>query len=171
MDKKRMLFDEIDSEACNSFDKPFDFIEEGGKTALICETDPVVRVKISNILEETGYYITESATADDSLRNMRFHTYRLIVVNESFDAQGAGDNHVLNYIRNLPMNVRRNIFVTMLSAGVSTMDNMAAFAESVNLIVNLENIDDAGAIIERGIVDNEAFYGAFKDALKRAGHV
>jgi len=93
------------------------------------------------------------------------------VVSESFDAQGAGDNHVLNYIRHLPMNIRRNIFVAMLSAGACTMDNMVAFAESVNLIINLENIDDAGAIIERGIVDNEAFYGAFKDALKRAGHV
>ncbi|MEA3487614.1 MAG: hypothetical protein U9R20_08145 [Thermodesulfobacteriota bacterium] len=171
MDKKKMLFDEIESESYNSFDKPFNFVEEGGRTVLICETDPVVRAKISNILEEMGYYITESATAHDSLRDMRFHAYHLIVVNESFDAQGAADNHVLDYIRHLPMNVRRNIFVTMLSVGVRTRDNMAAFAESVNLIINLENIDDAGAIIERGIANNEVFYGTFKDALKRAGHV
>ncbi len=51
------------------------------------------------------------------------------------------------------------------------MDNMAAFGESVNLVINLENIDDAGAIIERGIADNETFYGAFKDALKKAGRL
>ena len=171
MDKKRMLFDEIDSESYNSFDKPFNFVEEREKAALICETDPVVRAKISNILEEMGYYITEFTTSHDSLRDMRFHAYRLIVVDESFDAQGAGDNHVLDYIRHLPMNVRRNIFVIMLSVGVSTMDNMVAFAESVNLIINLENIDDAGAIIERGIADDEAFYSTFKEALKRAGRL
>lgn len=171
MDKKKMLFDEIDSESYNSFDKPFNFVEEGGKTALICETNPVVRAKISNILEKMGYYITESAIAQDSLRNMRFHVYHLIVVNESFNAQGADGNYVLDYIRHLPMNVRRNIFVTMLSVGVRTMDNMAAFAESVNLIVNLENIDDAGAIIERGIADNEAFYNTFNNAMKKAGRI
>jgi len=38
MDKKRMLFDEIESESYNSLDKPFNFIEEGGKTALIIRT-------------------------------------------------------------------------------------------------------------------------------------
>ncbi len=171
MDKKKILFDKIDSESYNVLDKPFNFVKERGKTALICEADPVVRVKISNILEEMGYYITESATAHDSLRDMRFHAYHLIVVNENFDAQGAADNHVLDYIRHLPMNVRRNIFVIMLSVGVSTMDNMAAFAESVNLIINLENIDDAGAIIERGIADDEAFYSTFKSAMKKAGHL
>lgn len=171
MDKKKMLFDEIESKSYNAFDKPFNFVEEGGKTALICESDPVIRAKIGNILEKMGYYIAESATTHDSLRDMRFHAYHLIVVNESFDAQDAGDNHVLDYIRHLPMNVRRNIFVAMLSVGIRTMDNMTAFAESVNLIINLENIDDAGAIIERGIANNEAFYGTFKDALKRAGHV
>jgi len=170
MDKKRMLSDETESESYNSLDKPFNFVEEGGKTALICETDPVVRAKISNILEEMGYYITESATAPDAQKSMKFHLYNLIVVNESF-AQGEADNHVLDYIRHLPMNVRRNIFVIMLSAGIRTMDNMVAFAESVNLIVNLENIDDAGAIIERGIADNEVFYSTFKSAMRKAGHL
>ena len=171
MDKEKRLFDEIESESYNAFDKPFNFVEEGGRTALICETDPVVRAKISNILEEMSYYVTVSTTAHDSLRDMRFHAYHLIVVNESFDAQGAGDNHVLDYIRYLQMNVRRNIFVTMLSVGIRTMDNMAAFAKSVNLIVNLEDIDDAGAIIERGIADNEVFYSTFKSAMREAGHL
>ncbi|MBW2630673.1 MAG: hypothetical protein JRC90_02730 [Deltaproteobacteria bacterium] len=171
MDKKKKFFDGIEAEPYNALDKPFDFIEEGGKTALICESGPIVRIKIGNILEEMGYYITEAATAHESLRNMRVHMYQLIVVNESFDTEGTVDNYVLDYIRHLPMNVRRNIFVTMLSVGVRTMDNMAAFAESVNLIINLEDIDDAGAIIERGIADDEGFYSTFKDALKRAGRL
>ena len=59
----------------------------------------------------------------------------------------------------------------LLSATIRTMDNMAAFGESVNLVINLENIDDAGAIIERGIADDDTFYGAFKDALKKAGRL
>ncbi|MBN2568233.1 MAG: hypothetical protein JXB42_02260 [Deltaproteobacteria bacterium] len=54
---------------------------------------------------------------------------------------------------------------------VRTMDTMAAFGRSVNLIINLENVGEAGVIIECGIADNEAFYRPFKDALKRAGRL
>ena len=170
MDKNKNFFDEMESESYNALDKPFKFSQKEGKTALICEADPSVQSKIGNILEKMGYYTTKSVTARDSLRNMRAHMYQLIVVNESFDSQDKVDNRVLDYIRHLPMNVRRNIFVTMLSIEVFTMDNLAAFAESVNLIVNLEDIDNTGAIIERGIADNEVFYSTFKNAIKEAGH-
>lgn len=171
MDKEKKLFDAIESESYNASHKPFDFIEEGGKTALVCEADPAIRVKLTDILKEMGYYVRESGTEPDSLRSMRFHVYQLIVVGEEFDAGDASDGGVLGYIRQLPMNIRRNIFVVLMSSEFRTMDNMAAFEKSVNLVLNLENIDEAGVVIERGIADNDAFYRSFKDALKRAGRL
>ncbi|MBW2558478.1 MAG: hypothetical protein JRD69_06575 [Deltaproteobacteria bacterium] len=170
-DEKKTLMNEIDSESYNALDKPFDFVEEGGATALICESDGTVMEKLGTVLEKMGYYVTKSSTAPDALKSMRFHLYDLIVVGEAFDEEGPDGGGVLDYVRHLPMDVRRNIFVVLLSAAVRTTDNMAAFGKSVNLVINLENINDAGAIIERGIADNEAFYGAFKDALKKAGRV
>ena len=167
-DKKEMLLNEAGSELYNALDKPFDFVEEGGKTALICESDHAVRENLGAALEEMGYHVTKATTVPDALKSMRFHVYDLIVAGESFDEKGSDEGGILDYIRHLPMGVRRNIFVTLLSTTVRTMDNMAAFGKSVNLVINLKNIDDAGVIIERGIADDEAFYGAFKDALKRA---
>ncbi len=166
-DKKKMLFDEIESGPYNAFDKSFNPVEEGGKTALVCESDSVVRENLSTALEKMGYHVTKSTAPPDALKSMRFHLYDLIVVGETFDEKGPDEGGVLDYIRHLPMNIRRDIFVVLLSAGSRTMDNMAAFAESVNLIVNLENIDDAGVIIGRGIADNEAFYSTFKNAMKK----
>ena len=171
MDNNKMLLNEIESESYSALDKPFDFVEEGGKTVLICESDNAVLENLGTVLEKMGYYVTKSSTAPDALKGMRFHLYDLIVVGETFDKEGSDGGGVLDYIRHLPMSVRRNIFAVLLSATVRTMDNMAAFGKSVNLVINLENIDDAGAIIERGIADNEAFYGAFKDALKQAGRL
>jgi hypothetical protein len=69
------------------------------------------------------------------------------------------------------MGVRRNIFVILLSGTIRTMDNMAAFARSVNLVINREHMDEAEAIIGRGIADNEAFYQTFREALKEAGRL
>ena len=39
-------FDEEESEAYDASDKPFDFVEEEGKTALVCESDPMVKKAI-----------------------------------------------------------------------------------------------------------------------------
>lgn len=171
MERKELFFDEMESEIYSSFDKPFNPDEENGKTALICESSPVKQVAIRTILERMGYYVKEASTPRESIRYMRHHPYRLIVVNERFDTESKEDNGVLEYISDLPMNVRRDIFVVMLSGEINTMENMAAFAANVNLIINLDNLDDAQAIIERGIAENEAFYSTFKSAMKEAGYV
>ncbi len=49
------------------------------------------------------------------------------------------------------------------------MDNMMAFHASVNLIVNIKNIEDIGKILSRGITDTELFYNVYKESLKESG--
>jgi len=171
MDEKKKSSGAAGPGSYDASDKPFDFALEGGETALVCESDRAVRENLGTVLENMGYYVTKSAAAPDALKSMRFHLYDLIVVGESFDEKGSDEGGVLDYIRHLPMGIRRNIFVTVLSATVRTMDKMAAFGKSVNLIVNRENIGEADGIIKRGIADNEAFYGTFREALKRAGRL
>jgi len=57
----------------------------------------------------------------------------------------------------------------MISRRHRTMDNMIALNRSVNLIVNVKNVEDIGKILNRGITDNELFYRTFKQALMEAG--
>lgn len=151
----------------NAADKPFDFVEEGRRTALVCESDEAVRDKIIADLEGMGYYVTKGTAVPSALRRMRVHVYDVIVVGEHYDDAGE----VLGYLRNLHMGVRRNIFVILLSDTIRTMDNMAAFGMSVSLIINRENIDDADVIIQNGIADNDAFYRPFREAMKEAGRL
>jgi hypothetical protein len=63
------------------------------------------------------------------------------------------------------------MFVTLISSRFRTMDNMMALNKSVNLIVNIKNIEDIGKILSRGITDNEYFYRIFKQTLKEVGRV
>jgi hypothetical protein len=51
------------------------------------------------------------------------------------------------------------------------MDNMAAFNKSVNLIINLKNINEIEKILRRGLADNKAFYRVFKESLIKTGRV
>ncbi len=158
-------------ESYDASDKPFDFIEEEGLTALVCEQNPLVRKTISDALQLMEYQITVAESARDALKRMRYHVYDLIVVNESFDTNNPEANGVIIYLERLSMATRRNMFVALVSDRYRTMDNMMALNKSVNLIINVKNVEDIGKILSRGITDNEYFYRVFKETLKELGRV
>jgi len=140
-----------------------------GATALVCESDPELREMLSLALAEMGYRIVMPVTAAEALRAMRFHLFDAVVVNERFDAADAQTNGVLQYLRSMVGHVRRRLFVVLLSDVCRTMDNMAAFDRSVNLVIHRRNIDRAGGIIGQGAADNRAFYHVFQETLHRLG--
>ena len=163
-----------DANSNGSYDaseKPFDFIEEEGLTALVCEANPLVQATIAGALELMEYQITKAESTRDALKRMRYHNYDLFVVNENFDTDNPESNGILLYLERLNMLVRRNMFIALVSDRFRTMDNMMALNKSVNLIINIKNVEDIGKILSRGITDNEFFYRVFKGTLKEVGKV
>jgi len=67
------------------------------------------------------------------------------------------------------MTVRRQTFVTLLSASLKTMDNMMAYNRSVNLIVNKNEISDIGQVFKKALDEYESFYHVYKENLRKAG--
>ncbi len=158
-------FDEDEGDSYDAADKPFDFIEEEGKAALVCESDALVREKIRPILDIMEYHVTEVPSSREALKKMRYHTYDLLMLNEYFDTRDADSNPILIYLERMAMETRRNMFVVLLTARFRTMDNMTAFQKSVNMILNLRNIDDMDKILQRGLADYGLFFKVFKEAL------
>lgn len=152
-------------------EKPFDFVEEEGKTALVCEPDAAVKKTIISALENMEYHITDAKNTRDAVTNMRYHVYDLILVNESFDTDDPGRNGVLSYLERLSMTVRRNIFVVLVSNRYRTMDNMVAFNRSVNMVLNLKNIADIEKVLTGATTENDFFYRVYKDTLRRLGKI
>lgn len=150
-------------------EKPFDFLEEEGLTALVCENNAEILKQINIVLGIMDYSVTVAESVRDALKKMKYHTYNMMLINESFDGSDPDANGLLVYIERLPMDVRRDIFVGLLTQRYSTMDNMAAFLKSVNITINLKDIGSIDRILARGINENDLFYGAFKDSLKKLG--
>jgi len=158
-------FDEDEADGYDAAEKPFDFMEEEGKTALVCESDALIREKIRPSLDILEYHITEVPNSREALKKMRYHNYDLVVINEYFDTQDPDTNPLLIYLERMAMEMRRNVFVTLLTSRFRTMDHMIAFQKSVNLVLNIRNIDDFDKIIQRGIADFGLFYKVYKDSL------
>ena len=170
-DLGKIIFDEIASASYDASDKPFDFVEEGVETALLCESDPAIRAKIQKALDNMGYNTTAPESPKDVLKQMRFHVFDVVVINERFGTPNPDMNNILKYLERLTMSTRREIFVALVTDRFRTMDNMMEFNKSVNLIVNLKNIDEIEKILIKGVSDNVAFYRVFKESLTKTGRV
>ena len=131
----------------------------------MCESDALIREKIRPSLDILEYHITEVPNSREALKKMRYHNYDLVVVNEYFDTQDPEANPLLIYLERMLMETRRDIFVTLLTGRFRTMDHMIAFQKSVNLILNVRNIDDFDKIIQRAYADYGLFYKVFKESM------
>ncbi len=161
--------DGADDNEYNSDERPFDFLEEEGKTAIICEKDPVIVKAIKTVLDIMEYSVTVAESMRDALRKMKYHAYDMVLINETFDAPDPESNGILIYMERLQMDARRNIFVGLLTRRFATMDNMAAFLKSVNITINMNDIDKIDRILGRGISEFELFYAIYKDSAKKMG--
>lgn len=159
-------FEEQEDYAPIASESVFDFAEEEGKIALVCESDAVIKEKLIKALDLLEYHVSESPDNRDALRKLRYKVYDAVVLDEYFGTKNPDANGVLIYLQRLPMELRRNMFVTLISDRLRTMDYMMAFSKSVNLIVNKKNIDDVEKILSRNITEYEMFYRIFKETMK-----
>ncbi|UCD88144.1 MAG: zinc-ribbon domain-containing protein [Desulfobacterales bacterium] len=163
------IMEDMASDTYDAALKPFDFLEEGVETALICEQDDAVREKIRSVLQGMDYNITDVESIRDALKFMRFHNFDLVIMNEGFDGSDPESNYVLRYLSQLPTSTRRDIFVVLLGNGFGTGDSMTAFNKSVNLALNLENIDEFERFLKLSMAEHEELYRVLKESVKRMG--
>jgi len=160
---------QTETEVYDSADRPFDFIAPGAKTAMICLSDMEVRSMISAELMAMGFYPVMPQDCHEALKRMRFHVFNLVIVDERFDCNRQEPHPVLTHIESLAMDIRRTMFVVLVTDRLRTMDDMAAFHRSVNLIINDRNIQEFTKIYKRATADHEAFYSVFFECLSKLG--
>ena len=148
-------------------DEELEVLEEGTKRALICDT--VHQDKIAPVLKEMVYQPKAVGSDSEAIGRMKFTQYDLVVLAEDFAGSSLTKNNILKYIRPMPMTTRRKMFVALLGKDFNTMDNMQAFALSVNVVMNYKDVDNIAAILKKSISDNDAFYKVFKETLVALG--
>jgi hypothetical protein len=151
--------------------RPFDYRDMDSSTSMICEHDAAIKEKIRENLKMLNFNIIDPTTSKEALKYTTFQTFNVIVVNERFDVGKDGINKILLYLSGLPMAVRRQIFVVLITRTFATMDYMNTLNQSVNLIINEEDISEMGLILKREMEENEYFYHVFRDFQQKLGKV
>jgi len=164
-------FDDTIPDEYDPPDKTFEFIEDEGKTALICESDKKNRNIIKPVLDFMEYHISVVDNVREAIKNIRYHTFDIIIFNENFGTKDPDKNGILIYISRLPMSIRRNIFTLMITERFDTLDHMMTLGKSVDMIINTNNMDEFEKILEHGLSSNNIFYRLYAEELKNAGKI
>jgi CheY-like chemotaxis protein len=133
-------------------------------SVLICDNS-FSKELLKNVLSGTGCTIHFTEDASDAIERLRFTYYDVVFLDEGFDPQ----KEVMDYIQAMPMNLRRNIFVILLSEDLKTDRDLKAFSKSVNLIINKRDIKDLIEIIHKSLQENDRFYMVYKETLSKIG--
>jgi CheY-like chemotaxis protein len=139
------------------------------RLVLVCENAPERQMIIQAALEQLGYTMLPATAAEEACERLRRQTFEIVIVDERFESSGVLDNAVLRMLNTMPIGLRRHIFVVLLGREFKTFDNMMAFARSVNVVVNLNDLPHLPAIIRKGLEDNNDFYRVFREMLAEVG--
>jgi CheY-like chemotaxis protein len=139
------------------------------RLALVCVDAADRLAPVHSALRELGYTVHVSSSAPDALERIRKNTYEVIVLDEGFHGATEHDNAVLQALQGMPMSIRRYIFVVLMGRRSGTFDHMMAFAQSVNLVLQVSDLSQLKAILTRGIGDNDRFYRVYREVLREVG--
>ncbi|SCX89194.1 zinc-ribbon domain-containing protein [Desulfoluna spongiiphila] len=161
--KPSIRFDEKEADSYDDDERPFDFIEEEGLTAIVCVKDEARREKVRIALDLLEYSVTEASDTRDALKNMRYHSYDVVVLDAMFDSRNPDVNGVMIYLNRQPMVTRRHMTVFLMSDTHRTRDEMVGFHKSVNMVVNNRDIDKIDMILQKGVRENSLYYRIYNE--------
>ncbi len=147
----------------------FDVVEEGIRTSLLCVATPSRSDKIRQVLDELRFFVVQAPRAEFALKKLNHNRYDLIVLEDGFDSTKQSENLVLHHLQLLPMHLRRQFFLLLLSDSLPTFDGMLAFRMGVNMILNTKDIEKTKILLTRAMKDHRAAYGLFLDELGKRG--
>jgi CheY-like chemotaxis protein len=139
------------------------------RLALVCEDAPERQAIIRAALEQVGFAVLPVKNADDAVQRLRRDAYELVILDEQYQGATPLANPVLTAVQTMPMSQRRWTFVVLVGRQFKTFDNAMAFARSVNVVVNVNDLPHLPAILKKGITDHVEFYRTFRQVLAEAG--
>lgn len=160
---------EADLDATSAYDSPLEVLEEGAMSALVCVDEPERLKAVKEALDDLNYYSSVASSVKEALSKLRYNQYDLVMLDEEFCGESADNNTILRYLQPMPMSTRRNIFLMLISNQIRTLDNLMAFAKSVNAVINVSDTQKVKLVLERAMADHRRFYKVYRDLVQVIG--
>ena len=139
------------------------------RPALVCVSAPAERDQVVAALKTEGYAPLVATSAAHAIQQLRFMAYALVVIREGFGTPAGDGNPVLDHVAEMPMGVRRSTHVVFISPSITSQYSTAAFARSVNLALNLNDLPHLTEALKRSLADAEQDHRVLLETLRAQG--
>ena len=158
-----------DLDGASAYDSPLEVLEEGAMSALVCVDEPERLRAVKEALEDLHYYSSVASSVKEALSKLRYNQYDLVMLDEVFCGETAENNTILRYMQPMPMSTRRSVFLMLISNEIRTLDNLMAYAKSVNAVINANDVQKVKLVLERALADHRRFYKVYMDLIQSIG--
>lgn len=149
----------------NDFHHRIDLFEPGDTTALVCVDVPEVQRLVVDNLTELGCKIHTGLFVEDISVKLQTHAYDVIVIAEHFSDSNLKNNPILQATLEISPTQRRRQILVLVGSSVHTDSDMEAWANSVDLVVNLADVPNIKHVLRRCMQRSRTFYTPYSEAL------
>ena len=139
------------------------------RPALVCVSAPTERDQVVAALKADGYAPLVATSAAHAIQQLRFTAYALVVIREGFGTPAGDGNPVLDHVAEMPMGARRAMHVVFIGPSITSHYPTAAFAKSVNLTLNLNDLPHLTDALKRSIPEAEQVNRVLLETLHAQG--
>ena len=152
----------------NDFHHRIDLFEPGDTTSLVCVDVPEVQRLVVDNLTELGCKLHTGLFVEDIMVKLQTHAYDVVIIAEHFGDSNLQSNPILHATLDIPPNQRRRQIIVLVGSSVHTDSDMEAWANSVDVVVNLADVPNIKHVLRRCMQRSRGFYTPYSEALVAA---
>lgn len=162
-DVLKMLADLLAATNGRGFDRLGGRSNSDKRKTLVCASE-TYREQVARKLSENGYEVYVAEDTRQAVETMRSKKMDLVLLDPQFDPAEQGSAFVVREVNVLRPAQRRRLFFVLLSPSMRTMDAHAAFLTNVNAIVNVNDLDELGRVLDIALREYNELYREFYSA-------
>lgn len=136
------------------------------RSALICCHEPAYQEFVGAQLRSLGFKLHHAVGAQAAQQRLAVRSYQVIVLLENLEGCALEDNMVLDYLLNLSTDERRVIYVILLCQSFATGDELNAYAQSVDQVINYKDVPQFAELVGPALEEYEVGNRHFQAILR-----
>lgn len=162
-DVLKMLADLLASTNGRESDRRGARLASDKRKTLVCASE-TYRELVARQMSDNGYEVYVAEDTRQAVETMRSKQMDVVLLDPQFDPAEQGSAFVVREVNVLRPAQRRRLFFVLLSPSMRTMDAHAAFLTNVNAIVNVNDLDELGRVMDIALREYNELYREFYSA-------
>lgn len=144
-----------------------DRIGREDRSALVCCHEPSYVEYLTGQLRAIGYKVHHATGQQQAIQRIGSRAYHLIVLLENLEGCALNDNMVWRHLALLATDERRTTYVVMLCQSCNTSDDRAAYALSVDQLINYTDIGQFSSLVVPAVEEHNESNRVFEAVLNK----